>query len=99
MMCNRSFGFTIAVAYLLLIVVTFIGGAGGREIRPSEHRLEYQNGPQAGKKSPGMMTFFKGTSSSALEVALPKAINSSYPAMGFATKFSFQFLRVLVQIY
>lgn len=80
-MCNRSFGFAIAVAYLPLIVVTFIGGAGGREIRPSEHGLEYQDGPPAGKKSPEMMTFFKGTSSSsAPEVALPRAMNSSDPS-------------------
>ncbi|XVF23099.1 hypothetical protein REPUB_Repub13aG0008900 [Reevesia pubescens] len=73
-------------AYLPLITIIFIiRESTARELRPSDHGLEYQSLPPTGLKSPGMMSFFGATtsksssssSSTPSTVVLPKAINSN----------------------
>ncbi|KAK8618218.1 hypothetical protein V6N13_132219 [Hibiscus sabdariffa] len=71
-------------AYLLLITtviaVVLIGESRGRELRPSDHGLEYQSLPPTGLKSAEMKSFFGATSKSSSKpstVALPKAMNSN----------------------
>ncbi|XP_022714484.1 uncharacterized protein LOC111274097 [Durio zibethinus] len=67
--------------YLPLIVILIIRGSTARELRPSDHGLEYQSLPPMGLKSPGMMSFFgatsKSSSSTPSTMALPKALNSN----------------------
>ncbi|OMP06035.1 hypothetical protein CCACVL1_01741 [Corchorus capsularis] len=51
-----------------------------RELRPSDHGLEYQSLPPTGLKSPEMRSFFGASSSKSSTpstVALPKAMNSN----------------------
>ncbi|KAJ7969121.1 Transmembrane protein [Quillaja saponaria] len=71
---------TMIVVYGPLIGLLIAAESGGREIRPSEHGLEYQNSPPPGNKfPPKMKSFFKGkdSSSTSSNVALPKAMNST----------------------
>ncbi|KAA8519362.1 hypothetical protein F0562_013618 [Nyssa sinensis] len=72
----RRYGF-IKAAYLIAILI--IGQSDGRELRPSEHGLAYQNSTTktTGKKSPEMMSFFGGSVSSASNVPFPEAKNMS----------------------
>ena len=71
----------IAVYAPLLITLMFAGDSIARELRPSDHGLEFQNLPPAGLNSypPDMMTFFNGkhSTSPTTDFALPKAMNSS----------------------
>ncbi|EOY25508.1 hypothetical protein QQP08_020258 [Theobroma cacao] len=69
-------------AYLPLITMMIIGESVARELRPSDHGLEYQSVPPTGLKSPEMMSFFgaeskSSSSSTPSTVALPKAMNSN----------------------
>ncbi|KAK8496280.1 hypothetical protein V6N13_130322 [Hibiscus sabdariffa] len=71
-------------AYLLLITtviaVVLIRESTGRELRPSDHGLEYQSLPPTGLKSAEMKSFFGATSKSSSKpstVALPKVMNSN----------------------
>ncbi|XP_039043995.1 uncharacterized protein LOC120183346 [Hibiscus syriacus] len=75
-------------AYLQLItsvvVVVIIRESTARELRPSDHGLEYQSQPPTGLKSQEMRSFFGSTSKSSSTssstpstVAFPKATNSS----------------------
>ncbi|XP_059666422.1 uncharacterized protein LOC132312176 [Cornus florida] len=77
----RRYGVVIAVC-LPLIAVSIIKHSDGREIRPSEHGLAYQNAPATGRKSPEMLSFFGGTRSAAASsnVTLPEARNTSGPS-------------------
>ncbi|XP_022724439.1 uncharacterized protein LOC111281096 isoform X2 [Durio zibethinus] len=71
----------IAAAITITIIVLIIRVSTARELRPSDHGLEYQSQPPTGLKSPGMMSFFAPTSNSSSstppKMALPKAINSN----------------------
>ncbi|KAJ4849718.1 hypothetical protein Tsubulata_036152 [Turnera subulata] len=83
---------TLTASYVALtaVILTLMqGGAGARELRPSDHGLEYQTAPPAGQKLPPEMKAFFGaknanssSSSSASAasdggVALPKAMNAN----------------------
>ncbi|XWS11533.1 hypothetical protein CRYUN_Cryun37aG0006500 [Craigia yunnanensis] len=72
---------TIRIAATITIIILIIRESTARELRPSDHGLEYQSLPPTGLKSPGMMSFFGSTSNSSSStpytVALPKAINSN----------------------
>lgn len=62
-------------------LISFAGESSGRELRPSDHGLEYQEStPPAEKKSPGMKSFFGGGPSPATNAALPWAMNSTEPS-------------------
>ncbi|XVF26349.1 hypothetical protein REPUB_Repub14bG0008400 [Reevesia pubescens] len=65
----------------LITIILIIGESTARELRPSDHGLEYQSLPPTGLKSTGMMSFFgstsKSSSSTPSTVALPKAMNSN----------------------
>ncbi|KAG8482009.1 hypothetical protein CXB51_026906 [Gossypium anomalum] len=68
-----------------VIVLILVQESTARELRPSDHGLEYQSLPPKGLKSPEMMSFFGSTSKSSSTsssstpsvVALPKATNSN----------------------
>ncbi|XP_044497302.1 uncharacterized protein LOC123219409 [Mangifera indica] len=69
--------------HLPLITIMIIKSTVARELRPSDHGLEYQSAPPpAAKTKPEMRLFFKGssspsTSNSSNSVALPRAMNSN----------------------
>ncbi|GKV03958.1 hypothetical protein SLEP1_g16187 [Rubroshorea leprosula] len=69
---------TAIAGYLPLITLIMLI-AEARELRPSNHGLEYQVPPPTGQKSPPeMMSFFGNTSSSTpFNMAQPRAMNSS----------------------
>ncbi|GLT35709.1 hypothetical protein SLA2020_101370 [Shorea laevis] len=70
-----------AIAACLPLITLIMLTAEGRELRPSNHGLEYQVPPPTGQKSPPeMMSFFGNTTSSSstpANVAQPRAMNSS----------------------
>ena len=72
---------TIKIAAAITVLILIIRESTARELRPSDHGLEYQSLPPTGLKSPGMMSFFgstsKSSSSTPSTVALPKATNSN----------------------
>ncbi|XVE89366.1 hypothetical protein DITRI_Ditri19aG0196100 [Diplodiscus trichospermus] len=75
-----SFHTVRIAAAIALIMLMLIMESTPRELRPSDHGLEYQSLPPTGLKSPGMMSFFGATSkasSTPSTMALPKAMNSS----------------------
>ncbi|XP_052179307.1 uncharacterized protein LOC127792770 [Diospyros lotus] len=55
--------------YLPLIAIFDVGPSQGRDLRPSEHGLDYQN--NATTKSPEMLSFFGGKSSSSVAPGSP----------------------------
>lgn len=64
------------------VAIAMSGGSDGRELRPSDHGLAYQESPPPGRnRSPEMQSFFAGDgrsgSSPSSNVALPKALNSN----------------------
>ncbi|OAY47302.1 uncharacterized protein LOC110617780 [Manihot esculenta] len=72
------------IPLILAIMITNVGDATARELRPSYHGLDYQNTPPAGKNLPPSAKEFFGASSSpppptstSSNVALPKAMNSN----------------------
>lgn len=67
------------IAFITITLLIFSTDSIARELRPSDHGLEYQSLPPTGlKSSPGMMSFFGSSSSSTPNtVALPKAMNST----------------------
>ncbi|PON54778.1 Transmembrane protein [Parasponia andersonii] len=72
----------IAAVCLIIIITTMAGQSDGRELRPADHGLEYQESPPPGNKSPEMESFFGGAGgnprpSSSNDVALPWAMNSN----------------------
>ncbi|XWS18016.1 hypothetical protein CRYUN_Cryun32bG0005900 [Craigia yunnanensis] len=71
----------IRIAAAITIIILIIMESTARELRPSDHGLEYQSQPPTGLKSPGMKSFFgaasKSSSSTPSTVALPKATNSN----------------------
>ncbi|KAL7195185.1 hypothetical protein ACSBR1_035414 [Camellia fascicularis] len=72
-------GGAIAVP-ISLIVIFVIGRSDGRDLRPSEHGLAYQNNvTAAGEKSPEMRSFFGGAMPTvpAPSVPMPVAKNMS----------------------
>ncbi|XP_023519911.1 uncharacterized protein LOC111783236 [Cucurbita pepo subsp. pepo] len=70
----------VAAIYCSLAVIFLAGGSNARDLRPSEHGLEYQNPGAIENSSPDMQSFFKGNSWSSSDVALPKAMNTSLPS-------------------
>ncbi|CAL5351374.1 unnamed protein product [Camellia sinensis] len=75
----RRHGGAIAVP-IALIVICVIGRSDGRDLRPSEHGLAYQNNVTAvGEKSPEMRSFFGGAMPTvpAASVPMPVAKNMS----------------------
>ncbi|KAF3450300.1 hypothetical protein FNV43_RR06380 [Rhamnella rubrinervis] len=73
---------TVALTIVALCLITIAEESHGRELRPSDHGLVYQDSPPAGKKSPEMMTFFGVGEGSppAMDVPLPRAMNSTEPS-------------------
>ena len=68
----------------IMIMIMMARESYGRELRPSDHGLEYQQSPPPGTKSPEMVSFFEGSagnsrpsSSSSSFDALPRAMNSN----------------------
>ncbi|XAR72546.1 hypothetical protein NMG60_11019225 [Bertholletia excelsa] len=71
-------GVVLAV-YFQLIMILAVHRSEGRDLRPSEHGLAFQNnvtGTAKGEKSPEMLSFF-GASSTEASVPLPMAKNMS----------------------
>ncbi|KAK9227099.1 hypothetical protein WN943_012148 [Citrus x changshan-huyou] len=74
---------TVISAYMPLITTILIRATLSRELRPSDHGLEYQSPPPSSEKSsPQMTSFFEGSSSPPPpsppnRFALPTAMNSS----------------------
>ncbi|KGN65923.1 uncharacterized protein LOC105436136 [Cucumis sativus] len=66
---------SIAAALILLLAAL----SNARDLRPSEHGLDYQNPDAIHSSSPQMQSFFRGNSWSNSDVALPKAMNTSLP--------------------
>ncbi|KAL5838933.1 hypothetical protein ACOSQ4_011541 [Xanthoceras sorbifolium] len=65
---------------VMLIAITIVKSTKAREVRPSEHGLDYQSPPPLSETtSQGMESFFKGSMSpsSSENVALPRAMNST----------------------
>ncbi|XP_022954449.1 uncharacterized protein LOC111802125 [Cucurbita pepo subsp. pepo] len=69
-----------AAVYCFLAAIFFFGCSNARDLRPSEHGLEYQNPGATGNSSSNMQSFFQGNSWSSSEVELPKAVNTSLPS-------------------
>ncbi|XP_059668351.1 uncharacterized protein LOC132313551 [Cornus florida] len=68
----------VMAVYLALIAVSIVTHSDGRELRPSNHGLAYQESPAAGKNSPEMLSFFRGTTfPPPQKVPLPEAKNMS----------------------
>ncbi|KAL5577392.1 hypothetical protein UlMin_019091 [Ulmus minor] len=73
----------IAAAIVVLITIIIAGESDGRELRPSDHGLDYQESPPPGEKSPQMVTFFGGGggekegSSPSSNMPMPRAMNSN----------------------
>ncbi|KAE8695534.1 ferredoxin-NADP reductase family protein [Hibiscus syriacus] len=68
------------IAAAITIFILIIAESTARELRPSDHGLEYQSLPPTGLNSPDAMSFFGTTSNSSSSpstVAFPKALNSS----------------------
>ncbi|KAE8685628.1 ferredoxin-NADP reductase family protein [Hibiscus syriacus] len=68
------------IAAAITIFILLIGESTARELRPSDHGLEYQSLPPTGLNSPDAMSFFGSTSNSSSRpstVAFPRALNSS----------------------
>ncbi|MBA0627635.1 hypothetical protein Godav_022446 [Gossypium davidsonii] len=59
-----------------VIVLILVQESAARELRPSDHGLEYQSLPPTGLKSPEMMSFFGSTSKSS------STSSSSTPSRG-----------------
>ncbi|KAJ4702963.1 Transmembrane protein [Melia azedarach] len=79
-MVSSSVIATVIASYMPLITILLIRATLARELRPSDHGLEYQSPPpSSGKSSPQMTSFFKGSSSpsTSSNVALPRALNST----------------------
>ncbi|XP_065856471.1 uncharacterized protein [Euphorbia lathyris] len=57
---------------LILMMMMVVNNSLARELRPSDHGLDYQSCPPVGEK---MKDFFKSPSSSSM--ALPRAMNSN----------------------
>lgn len=70
---------SFAAVFSSLAVILLAGISNARDLRPSEHGLEYQNPGAMENSSPQMQSFFKGNSWSSSDVALPKAMNTSLP--------------------
>lgn len=70
-------GFAAAAA--VMIALMFAGESIGRELRPSEHGLEFQNSPPAWKNySSEMRSFFNSSQkSNSSGMTMPRAMNSS----------------------
>lgn len=69
--CSRC-----GVVAAVLIAISIVRQSDGRELRPSEHGLTYQDTPPAtGENSADMMSFFGGPAAS--KVPLPEARNMS----------------------
>ncbi|XWS20706.1 hypothetical protein CRYUN_Cryun31cG0125700 [Craigia yunnanensis] len=75
--------YTMRIAAAITIIM-LVWESTARELRPSDHGLEYQSLPPTGLKSPEMMSFFgskskSSTSSSSTPSTMvsPKAMNSS----------------------
>ncbi|KAI4297073.1 hypothetical protein L6164_036981 [Bauhinia variegata] len=63
----------------VMLVLVFAGESGARDLRPSDHGLEFQTAPLTGlNHTQEMKSFFNGKNlSPTSNVALPKAMNSS----------------------
>ncbi|KAK4254741.1 hypothetical protein QN277_010077 [Acacia crassicarpa] len=69
-----------AVSSVIIIGLMFAGESTAKELRPSEHGLEFQNSPSAWLNySSGMRSFFNSSqvSNSSDIMTMPKASNSS----------------------
>ncbi|KAA8514831.1 hypothetical protein F0562_018010 [Nyssa sinensis] len=71
--------FVIVMAgYLQLFAILLVMKSDGRDLRPSEHGLGYQNSTATGENSADMMSFFGGSlSSTAPGMPWPEARNMS----------------------
>ena len=75
--------YTMSISVAITIII-LVWESTARELRPSDHGLEYQSLPPTALKSPEMMSFFgakskSSTSSSSTPstMVLPKAMNSN----------------------
>ncbi|KAH7545493.1 hypothetical protein FEM48_Zijuj01G0099700 [Ziziphus jujuba var. spinosa] len=73
---------TVLIILVAVCLISIAGESNGRELRPSDHGLDFQESTPSGEKeSPEMKSFFGGEGvSPTTNVALPKALNSTAPS-------------------
>ncbi|XP_021888467.1 uncharacterized protein LOC110807606 [Carica papaya] len=80
-MASTSFSRSSPPLIATVMMIVIVTGSFARELRPSDHGLEYQGAPPEGLKSPEMLSFFGTSSGSSTsetdDMALPRAMNSS----------------------
>ncbi|KAK3004943.1 hypothetical protein RJ639_019765 [Escallonia herrerae] len=76
----RRSGFVAAFFYLPLLAIPTVRQTEGRELRPADHGLTYQETPTSSTENSAELSSFFGRGATVSNVPLPEARNMSDPA-------------------